>query len=49
MQTSKLLSKNSKMKIYKTIRRPVATYGNETCLRNLINEGKRKIFERKII
>ena len=47
--TNKLLSKNPKMKLHKTIIRPVETYGNETWVINLIHEEKLKIFERKIL
>jgi hypothetical protein len=45
--TNKLLSKNSKMSVYKTIIRPVVTYGSETCMMNTTHEEKLKIFERK--
>ena len=45
--TNKLLSKNSKMSVYKTIIRPVVTYGSETWMMNIANEEKLKIFERK--
>jgi hypothetical protein len=47
--TNKLLSKNSKMSVYKTIIRPVVTYGSETWMMNITHEEKLKIFERKIL
>jgi hypothetical protein len=45
----KLLSTNSKMSVYKTIIRPVVTYGSETWMMNITHEEKFKIFERKIL
>jgi UDP-N-acetylmuramate-alanine ligase len=47
--TNKLLSTNSKMIVYKTIVRPVVTYGSETWKMNTTHEEKLKIFERKIL
>jgi hypothetical protein len=47
--TNKPLSKNSKMSVYKTIIRPVVTYGSETWVMNITHEEKLKIFERKIL
>jgi hypothetical protein len=47
--TNKLLSKNSKMSVYKTIIRPVVTNGSETWMMNITHEEKLKIFERKIL
>ena len=35
------------MSVYKTIIRPVVTYGSETWMMNIANEEKLKIFERK--
>jgi hypothetical protein len=46
---NKLLSKNSKISVYKTIIRPVVTYGSETWMMNITHEDKLKIFERKIL
>jgi hypothetical protein len=47
--TSKLLNKNSKIKVYKTINMPVVTNGSKIWVMNLIHEEKLKIYERKII
>jgi hypothetical protein len=47
--TNKLLSRNSKMSVYKTIIRPVVTYGSETWMMNIAHEEKLKIFERKML
>jgi hypothetical protein len=47
--TNKLLSKNSKMCVYKTIIGLVVTYGSETWMMNITHEEKLKIFERKIL
>ena len=47
--TNKLLSKNYKINVYKTIIRPVVTYGSETCMMNITHEEKLKIFKRKIL
>jgi hypothetical protein len=47
--TNKLLSKNCKKRAYRTIIRPVVTYGNETWMMNITHEEKLKIFERKIL
>jgi hypothetical protein len=49
LQTNKLLSKNSKMSVHKTIIRRVVTYGSETWMMNITHEEKLKIFERKIL
>jgi hypothetical protein len=40
MLTNKLLSINSKMSVYKTIIRPVVTYGSETWMMNTTHEEK---------
>jgi hypothetical protein len=37
------------MSVYKTIIRPVVTYGSETWMINTTHEGKLKIFARKIL
>jgi hypothetical protein len=37
------------MSVYKTIIRPVVTYGSETWTMNTTNKDKLKIFERKIL
>jgi hypothetical protein len=37
------------MSVYKTIIRPVVTYGSETWVMNITHEEKLKIFERKIL
>jgi cellobiose-specific phosphotransferase system component IIA len=42
--TNELLSKNSKMSVYKTIIRPVVTYGSETWMMNTTHEEKLKDF-----
>jgi hypothetical protein len=42
--TNKLLSKNSKMSVHKTIIRPVVTYGSETWMMNNKHEEKLKVF-----
>jgi hypothetical protein len=47
--SSKILSKNSKLLIYKTVIRPVATYGCETWCLIQREEHKLAIFERKIL
>jgi hypothetical protein len=47
--TNKLLSKNSEMRVYKTIIRPVVTYGSETWMMNIIHKEKLKILERKML
>jgi hypothetical protein len=45
---TKLPSKNSKMRLYKAIIRPVVTYGSEIWMMNTTHEEKLMIFERKI-
>jgi hypothetical protein len=37
------------MSVYKTIIRPVVTYGSETWMMKITNKDKLKIFERKIL
>jgi hypothetical protein len=46
---SQILSRKTKMKVYKTLIRPVATYGSETWNISAINAKKLSIFERKIL
>ena len=43
---SKFLKKNTKMKIYKTIIRPVVTYSSETWTSTAKDEKNLRIFER---
>jgi hypothetical protein len=46
---SKLLKKNSKMKIYKTMIRPVFTHASETWTLTAKDENNLRIFERQIL
>jgi hypothetical protein len=46
---SKLLKRNTKMKIYKTIIRPVITYSSETWTLTAKDENNLRIFERQIL
>ena len=46
---SQILSRKSKTKIYKTIIRPVVTYGSETWTMNGQDEERLRVFERKIL
>ena len=46
---SKLLKKNTKMKIYKTMIRPVITYSSETWTLTAKDENNLRIFERQIL
>ena len=47
--TSKNLSRRSKIKVYKTVIRPVVMYGSETWTLTKENERKLKCFERKVL
>jgi len=47
--SSRLLSKNLKIKIYKTIILPVVLYGCETWLLTLRNERKLRVFENMVL
>lgn len=47
--TSSLLSRETKMKFYKTLIRPVVTYAAETWTLNLADISALKVFERKIV
>ena len=49
IQTSRLLSKNLKIKIYKTIILPVVLYGCETWSLTLREESRLKVFENRIL
>ena len=44
-----ILTKNTKMKIYKTMIRPVVTYSSETWTMTAKDENKLRIFERQIL
>jgi hypothetical protein len=46
---SRELNRSSKLKIYKTLIRPVVTYGSETWTLTSRNEQQLKIFEGKIL
>jgi hypothetical protein len=46
---SKFLKRNTKMKIYKKLRRPVVTYSSETWTLTAKDENNLRIFERQII
>jgi hypothetical protein len=46
---SKFLKKTTKMKIYKTIIRPVVTYSSETWTVTAKDENNLRIFERQIL
>jgi len=46
---SKLLKKNTKMKIHKTVIRPVVTYWSETWTLTANDENNLRIFERQIL
>ena len=46
---SKLISRSTKIQIYKTLIIPVATYAAETWTLNISDENTLRIFERRII
>ena len=46
---SKLLRKNTKMKIYKTMIRPVVTYSSQTWILTAKDENNLRIFKRQIL
>jgi hypothetical protein len=46
---SRLLSKNLKIKIYRTINLPVVLYGCETWLLTLREEHRLKVFENRVL
>jgi hypothetical protein len=47
--TSTLLSRHSKVKIYRTLIRPVVTYGSETWTMPTADENALRVFERKVL
>ena len=47
--SSRLLSKNLKIKIYRTVILPVVLYGCETWSLTLREEGKLKVFENMVL
>jgi hypothetical protein len=49
MFQSKLLSRKSKLKLYRTLIRPILTYASETWVLKENNIQKLMIFERKIL
>jgi len=46
---SSLLSRNSKLQIYRTLVRPVVTYGSESWTLTMEEERSLALFERKIL
>jgi hypothetical protein len=44
-----LLSKHSKVKLYKTLIGPVVTYGAETWTMSAADENVLRVFERKVV
>ena len=49
MLKSKIIKRSAKMEIYKTLIRPVVTYGSETWTLTKSDENLLRIFERKIL
>ena len=49
MLKSKIIKRSAKMQIYKTLTRPVVTYGSKTCTLTKSDENLVRIFERKIL
>ena len=49
LSSSSLLSKNLKIKIYRTIILPVVLYGRETWLLTLREERRLKVFENRVL
>jgi hypothetical protein len=49
MLKSKIIKRSAKMQIYKTVIRPVTTYGSETWTLTKLDENSLRIFERKIL
>jgi hypothetical protein len=47
--TNKLMSRAAKIQVYRTLIRPVATYGVETWTLTVTEENALRMFERKII
>jgi hypothetical protein len=47
--SSRLLSKNVKIRIYKTIILPVVLYGSETCSLTLKEERRLRVFENRVL
>jgi hypothetical protein len=47
--SSSLISRNSKSQIYRTLVRPVATYGSESWTLSMEEERALPVFERKIL
>jgi hypothetical protein len=46
---STILSRHSKVKLYRTLIRPIVTYGSETWTMSAADENALRIFERKIL
>jgi hypothetical protein len=47
--SSRLLSRNLKVKIYETIILPVVLYRCETCSRTLVEEHRLRVFENRVL